>query len=129
MVGMPKPTPTKYRTTNWPEYNAALKRRGSLEVWFDPGMAWFAVPDGRAGRPLRFSAQAIEFCLTLKGLFQLPLRQVTGLVQSLLRMTGLDWPVPDYTTLCAASGPCRWSWADAPVQAACTFWWTAPVSR
>lgn len=100
MVGMPKPTPTKYRTTNWPEYNAALKRRGSLEVWFDPGMAWFAVPDGRAGRPLRFSAQAIEFCLTLKGLFQLPLRQVTGLVQSLLRMTGLDWPVPDYTTLC-----------------------------
>jgi hypothetical protein len=63
-------------------------------------MAWFAVRDGRAGRPLRFSDRAIEFCLTLKGLFQLPLRQVTGLVTSLLRMAGLDWPVPDYTTLC-----------------------------
>lgn len=69
-------------------------------MWFDPGMAWFAAPDGRAGRPLRFSDRAIEFCLTLKGLFQLPLRQVTGLTQSLLGMAGLDWPVPDYTTLC-----------------------------
>ncbi|WP_334183905.1 IS5 family transposase, partial [Novosphingobium sp.] len=97
---MPKPTPAQYRTTNWPAYNAALKRRGSQEVWLDPAMAWFAVPDGRAGRPLRFSDEAIEFCLTLKVLFRLPLRQVTGLVESLLRMAGLDWPVPDYTTLC-----------------------------
>lgn len=97
---MPKPTPAKYQTTNWPEYNAALKRRGSLEVWFDPAMLWFAVPDGRTGRPLRFSDEAIEFCLTLKVLFRLPLRQVTALVESLLRMAGLDWPVPDYTTLC-----------------------------
>jgi IS5 family transposase len=97
---MPKLTPAQYRTINWPEYNAALKRRGSLEVWFDPAMAWFAVPDGRAGRPLRFSDEAIEFCLTVKGLFQLPLRQVTGLVASVLKMAGLDWAAPDYTTLC-----------------------------
>lgn len=97
---MPKSTPAKYRTTNWPEYNASLKRRGSVEVWFGPAMAWFAVADGRAGRPLRFSDQAIEFCLTLKGVFQLPLRQVTGLVESLFKMAGLDWPTPDYTTLC-----------------------------
>ncbi|MCP5400328.1 MAG: transposase [Sphingomonas sp.] len=32
-------------------------------------------------------------------MFQLPLRQVTGLTQSLLRLAGLDWPAPDYTTL------------------------------
>jgi len=63
-------------------------------------MDWFAAPDGRPGRPLRFSDRAIEFCLTLKGLFQLPLRQVTGLAQSLLKMAGLDWPAPDCTTLC-----------------------------
>lgn len=73
---------------------------GAHWVWFDPGMDWFAAPDGRPGWPLRFSDWAIEFCLTLKGLFQLPLRQVTGLVQSLLRLAGLDWPAPDYTTLC-----------------------------
>ncbi len=100
MGGMPRPTPPRYRTTNWPEYNAALKQRGSLEVWFDPQMDWFSVPSGRPGRPLRFSDRAIELCLTLKGLFHLPLRQVTGLVASLLRLARLDWPVPDYTTLC-----------------------------
>ena len=97
---MPRPTPPQYRTTNWPEYNAALRQRGSLDVWFDPQMDWFSVPSGRPGRPLRFSDRAIELCLTLKGLFHLPLRQVTGLVASLLRMAKLDWPVPDYTTLC-----------------------------
>ncbi len=30
----------------------------------------------------------------------LPLRQATGLVASLLKLAGLDWPVLDYTTLC-----------------------------
>ena len=100
MVWMPRPTPPKYRTTNWSEYNAALKNRGSLYVRFDPQMDWFSVPSVRPGRPMGFSDRAIEFCLTLKGLFQLPLRQVSGLVQSLLRIAGLDWPTPDYTTLC-----------------------------
>ena len=30
----------------------------------------------------------------------MPLRQTTGFVQSLLRLVGLDWDVPDYSTLC-----------------------------
>ena len=47
-----------------------------------------------------FSNIAIEQCLTLKVLFNLPLRQATGLVASLLKLASLDWPVPDYTTLC-----------------------------
>ncbi len=100
MGAMPKPAAPRYRTTNWPEYNAALKRRGSLEVWFDPDMDWLSKPCGRLGRPMLFSDSAIELCLTLKVLFNLPLRQVTGLVASLVKMAGLDWPVPDYTTLC-----------------------------
>lgn len=97
---MPKPAPPKYRTTNWSAYNAALKQRGSLDVWFDPEMQWLSAPCGRPGRPARFSDSAIELCLTLKALFNLPLRQVTGLVASLLKLAELDWPVPDYTTLC-----------------------------
>ncbi|MFS0851939.1 IS5 family transposase [Novosphingobium panipatense] len=96
---MPKPSKPKYRTTNWNAYNEALKRRGSLELWFDPGMAWLLAACGKRGRPQRFSDRAIEFCLTMKVLFRLPLRQVTGFVASLLKMAGLDWPVPDYTTL------------------------------
>ena len=35
----------------------------------------------------------------IKVLFKLPLRQTTGMVASLLRMS-IDWPVPDYSTLC-----------------------------
>lgn len=100
MGAMPKPVAPLYRTTNWPEYNAALKRRGSLEIWFDSEMHWLSKPCGRPGRPMRFSDSAIELCLTLKTLFNLPLRQVTGLVASLIKMAKLDWPVPDYTTLC-----------------------------
>ena len=47
-----------------------------------------------------FSDAAIELCLTLKVLFHLPLRQTTGLVQSLMHLSALTWPVPDYSTLC-----------------------------
>lgn len=47
-----------------------------------------------------FPTHAIQFCLTIKVLFKLPLRQTTGMVVSLLKMAGLDWAVPDYTTCC-----------------------------
>ena len=33
-------------------------------------------------------------------LFGLPLRQATGFVESLLKLIGLNWPVPDFSTLC-----------------------------
>jgi hypothetical protein len=38
--------------------------------------------------------------LSVKVLFELPLRQTAGMVASLLRLAGLDWPVPDFSTLC-----------------------------
>lgn len=97
---MPKPSSPRYRTTNWPDYNAALRRRGSLSIWFDPTMTWHAVKTGKRGHPETFSEAAIQTCLTLKVLFGLPLRQTVGLVASLIDMAGLDWPVPDYSTLC-----------------------------
>lgn len=97
---MSRPVPPTYRTTNWRAYNAALKQRGSLRIWFDPEMEWLAVPSGRRGRPATFSDAAIQTCLMLKALFGLPLRQTTGLVESLLKLAKLDWPVPDFSTLC-----------------------------
>ena len=90
----------RYRTTNWQQYNAALNARGSLTVWFDKNMSWFAAASGKRGRSPTFSDAAIQFCLTIKNLFGLALRQATGLVQSLLTLSGLHWPVPDYSTLC-----------------------------
>ena len=35
----------------------------------------------------------------MKVLFGMALRQTTGFVESLLRLIGLDWDVPDFSTL------------------------------
>jgi hypothetical protein len=93
-------SPTRYKTTNWSSYNDSLKRRGSLSIWFDPEMVWVPPPSGKRGRQQNFSDAAIQACLTLKVLFGMPLRQTTGFVQSLLQLIGLDWAVPDFSTLC-----------------------------
>ena len=97
---MTRPSPTRYRTLNWPAYNAALRERGSLTLWFDPKMTWDAAPTGRRGGQQAYSDEAIQACLTIKVVFGLPLRQTAGFVASLLRLAGLDWTVPDYSTLC-----------------------------
>ena len=78
----------------------ALKQRGSLSIWFDAEMAWEAKPSGKRGRQQAYSDAAIQACLTIKVLFGLPLRQTTGFVESLLALTGLEWSVPDFSTLC-----------------------------
>jgi IS5 family transposase len=95
-----KPIPPTYRTSIWRAYNSALKQRGSLSIWFDPETQWLATPTGKRGRQPVFSDAAIQTCLTLRALFGLPLRQVTGMVASRLALAGLDWSVPDYSTLC-----------------------------
>ncbi len=33
-------------------------------------------------------------------MFGMALRQTTGFVESLLRLTDLDWDVPDFSTIC-----------------------------
>jgi hypothetical protein len=96
---MSAPAKPKYRTTNWKEYNAALKARGSLLIWLDKEMRWYGCSSGKRGRSPKYSEAAIQFCLTIKGLFNLPLRQAMGMAQSLLELAGLDWQVPDFSTV------------------------------
>jgi Transposase DDE domain len=96
---MSRPTSPAYKTKNWPAYNKALKRRGSLTIWFDPEMTWAAAPTGKRGRQPDYSDAAIQTCLTMKVLFGMALRQTTGFVESLLGLIGLDWAVPDFSTL------------------------------
>ena len=52
------------------------------------------------GRQLEFSDAAIRVCLTMKVLFGMPLRQTTVFVESLFRLAGLDWKVPNFSALC-----------------------------
>ncbi len=54
----------------------ALKRRGSLTIWFDPAMTWDAAPTGKRGRLPDYSDAAIKTCLTMKVLFGMALRQI-----------------------------------------------------
>jgi hypothetical protein len=96
---MTAPAKPKYRTTNWKDYNAALKARGSPLIWLDKNMRWHGVASGKRGRTAMYSDAAIQFCLTVKGLFNLPLRQAMGMAQSLLELAGLDWRVPDFSTV------------------------------
>ena len=80
---MSKPTSPTYRTTNWTACNEALKRRGSLTIWFDPEMRWDAAPTGKRGRRQTCSDAVVQTCLTMKVLFGMALRQTTGFVESL----------------------------------------------
>ncbi len=91
----------KHRVTNWAEYDAGLRARGSLTVWFTPEAieAWRAEPRiGRGGQP-SYSDLAIATALTLRAVFRLALRQTEGLIGSVLQLLGLDLPVPDHSTL------------------------------
>ena len=54
---MSRPTRPTYKTRNWPAYNEALKRRGSLTIWFDPAMIWEAAPTGKRGRQPDYSGE------------------------------------------------------------------------
>ena len=94
-----KPAPQKFRTTNRKRYNEALKARGSLLSWLDPTMNWHGQPSGMRGRSQTFSDEAIQFCLSIKCLFNLPLRQAMGTTQSLPQLAGLNWAIPDCSTV------------------------------
>ena len=73
---MSKPSPARYCTVNWSIYTASLRKRGSLLIWLDKEMTWLAPHVGSPGRPAVFSDAAIQFYLTIKVLFKLPLRQI-----------------------------------------------------
>jgi hypothetical protein len=91
----------RHRVTNWPAYEAGLRARGSLTVWFSAEAieAWRAGPrTGRGGQP-RYSALAIATALTLRAVFRLAPRRTEGLVASIIGLLGLDLAVPDHSTL------------------------------
>src|SRR5437763_13877065 len=76
----------RHQVTNWAEYDAALRQRGSLTVWFTDAAiaAWRAEPrTTRGGQPC-YSALAITTALTLRTVFRLALRQTEGLIGSIL---------------------------------------------
>src|ERR687886_1225311 len=82
----------RYRVTNWPEYDGALQRRGSLTVWVTPEAlaAWHPPGTGRRGRSQHYSDVAIETGHLLRLAFGRPWRQTEGLLRSLSGLLGLS---------------------------------------
>ncbi len=87
--------------TNSAQYDAALRQRGSLTVWFtdEAIAAWRAEPRTTRGGQPHYSALAIRTALTLRAVSRLALRQTEGLIGSVLQLLGLDLAVPDHSTL------------------------------
>ena len=74
------------RVTNGSEYDAGLRQRGSLTVWFSEEAiaAWRAEPRTTRGGQPRYSALAIATALTLRTVFRLALRQTEGLIGTVI---------------------------------------------
>jgi hypothetical protein len=91
----------KRKVTNWAAYDASLRQRGSLTVWFteEAIVAWRAAPRTTRGGQPWYSPLAILTALTLKAVFRLALRQTEGLIGSIINLLGLTLAVPDHSTL------------------------------
>ena len=90
----------RYKVTNWPEYDRALQRRGSLTVWVTPEAlaAWQPPRTRQRGRPRDYSDVAIETGHLLRLAFGRPWRQTEGLLRSITALLGVDVGVLDHTT-------------------------------
>lgn len=69
-------------------------------VWMSSDLPWLEKGgSGVTGRPQVYTDAAIQAILTLKVLCKLSLRQACGLVRSLVKLVGSDWPVPCFSTV------------------------------
>ena len=98
---------TTYRIRNWPEYNAALKQRGSLTIWIsDQAIAHWTtgLRTGKPGASPVYTDLAIETMATVQAIYGLAGRQTQGFLQSLFNLMGLDLTAPDHSTLSRRRG-------------------------
>ena len=70
----------RHRVTNWSAYEAGLRARGSLTVWFTAKAieAWAAAPRTTRGGQPSYSDLTIATALALRAVFRLALRQTEG---------------------------------------------------
>ena len=96
-----KYTKQRYRVRNWPEYEAGLRKRGDLTVWFsEEAIAAWRAPIGEkpGGQPV-YSDLAIEAALTIRLVYGLALRQTEGFLRSVSALLDLRLRIPDHSTL------------------------------
>ena len=95
---------TKTKRLIWSDYNKTLCERGNLFVWVcEDYLKALNDPKPKAthkrGRPVLYEDSLIELVLSIRYALGFPLRQVTGLCQSMFPRMGINVTPPDYTTL------------------------------
>ena len=87
-----------FKVRNWAGCEAGLRRRGSLTLWIEDAAleCWQTIgPSGQG----RYTNAAIQTSLMLRAAFKLALRQIEGLMTSVLSLMGLTISAPDHTTV------------------------------
>ena len=81
---------SKFKVTNWPEYNDFLRRRGRIDFMISENLCdgWYEDEhfDKKPGRRKTYSDQAIIQVLQIRYLFGLKLRQTQGFLDWLFEM-------------------------------------------
>jgi hypothetical protein len=91
----------KFRVKNWAQYDAGLRRRGSLTLWVTSEVldGWQAARRTTPGGQSIYSGLAIETGMLLRLAFHLALRQTEGLMASIFVLLDVPLSTPDHTTL------------------------------
>ena len=87
-----------FKVRNWPAYEAGWRRRGSLTLGIEDAAleCWQTIgPSGQA----RNTGADLQTSLMLRAAFKPPLRQIEGLMTSVLSLMGLTISAPDHTTV------------------------------
>lgn len=92
---------SRYKVTNWHDYNNVLRQRGDFTIWFtEEAIAdWHPEKTGTRGRPQEYSDIAIETAVLIRQVFHLPLRQTEGFMNSLARVMKVEITIPDFSSI------------------------------
>lgn len=90
----------KYRIRNWKEYNQSLINRGSITFWFSEETIqnWYSCERlDQPGRPKTYSDDTIRCGLMIRAVFRVALRQLQGLITSIIGILKLNLICPHYS--------------------------------
>lgn len=97
---------SRYKVTNWADYNDSLRKRGDITVWFteEAIQGWHPDKSGKRGRPLVYADYAIATALLIREVFKLPLRQTEGFMNSIASLMKAEIQIPDFSSIAKRSG-------------------------
>lgn len=97
---------SRYKVTNWKDYNDSLRKRGDITVWFteEAIQGWHPEKTGKRGRPLVYADYAIATALLIREVFKLPLRQTEGFMNSIASLMQVDIRIPEFSSIAKRSG-------------------------